>query len=781
MWPILLLMPLPGGPADKIGNRYERWWTVTQLIRLLSGLVDSIRIEEPGVTKAEFVVTGKYREFHQAKRSHPSGKWSLAVLGTDDVGVLHAIWDHLSGNDNRFVFVSSSDARELAELSERAKQAETAEEFETSFLAAKDPRDLFARLRTHWENCDPSVAYDILRRVELRTIDERSLEQQVEYGIRTLFLANAGHVSAELHSLVENSVHQTITRDSLVDFLASKGFRLRRLANPGFAPMLVKDATNRYLDSVRRKLIRRTLLPRQTTQTLVSKLGSTPGDYVVTGKAGGGKTASLLEFVDILRGRDIPVLAFRLDRLQPPSTTHDLGQQLALEESPVLVLEAASEKAGEAVLIIDQLDAVSVTSGRSTSFLDVLEGLLIEARSVRARLKLHVFVVCRKFDWQNDHRLRHLLPSEHIEVEVVDFSMEELKRTLSDAGFNPVLFHARQLALLQLPQNLALFLEAGFYAGAIPVFNTSKELFDRYWDEKRRAVALRTPGIAERWTEVIAILCNELTDTQQLFVMRERLDRIPREYLDQMASEGVLTFDGRHYGFGHESFFDYCFARIFVTGTESLVEFLIEAEQHLFRRAQVRQVLAYLREADRPRYCRELGEVISDSRIRPHIKDLAFALLASVPEPTDDEWALFDPFTSTVLQSIGEGRPNPDKLAGLAWDHFFFSSSWFEFSDRKGLIQRWLTSDNGRFVDLAVNYLRSHQRNSPERVAGLLEPYAETGGDWIPRLKFVVEWAAHATNRRFFDLLLRLIDKGVAFILDICSGCTDSLAQRAEY
>jgi hypothetical protein len=42
-------MPLPGGPTDKLGNRYELWWTVQQLIRMLQGKAESIRIEDPGV------------------------------------------------------------------------------------------------------------------------------------------------------------------------------------------------------------------------------------------------------------------------------------------------------------------------------------------------------------------------------------------------------------------------------------------------------------------------------------------------------------------------------------------------------------------------------------------------------------------------------------------------------------------------------------------------------------------------------------------------------------
>jgi hypothetical protein len=48
-------MSLPGGPSGKFGNLYELWWTVLQFLRMLHGKAESIRIEPPGVTKAEFV------------------------------------------------------------------------------------------------------------------------------------------------------------------------------------------------------------------------------------------------------------------------------------------------------------------------------------------------------------------------------------------------------------------------------------------------------------------------------------------------------------------------------------------------------------------------------------------------------------------------------------------------------------------------------------------------------------------------------------------------------
>ena len=140
-------------------------------------------------------------------------------------------------------------------------------------------------------------------------------------------------------------------------------------------------------------------------------------------------------------------------------------------------------------------------------------------------------------------------------------------------------------------------LEAGFNTSHVPAFDTAKVLFDRYWDAKRQSVMDQVTTSQDRWMEVIETLCDEITSVQQLSVAKEKVDSFSPDYLKQMASEGVLTFDGRRYGFGHESFFDYCFARLFFNRPESLGSFLEKSEQHLFRRAQVRQVLAYLRDA----------------------------------------------------------------------------------------------------------------------------------------------------------------------------------------
>ena len=218
-------MPLPGGPADKFGNRYEHWWTVLQLVRVIDGQATSIRIEDPTVDKAEFVLTaGDHRELHQAKRSHTDGKWSLSSLGRD--GLLQTMFDQLSKNlDARFVFVSGSDAPELRELTERARSAKNLEEFEAEFINAEAQEEALGKLKSFWHNTDTSTAYEILQRIEVRTIDERGLEEQVRAALWTQFSpTQPDDVCDALRSIVEDSIHKTIDREFLISTLQGREF-----------------------------------------------------------------------------------------------------------------------------------------------------------------------------------------------------------------------------------------------------------------------------------------------------------------------------------------------------------------------------------------------------------------------------------------------------------------------------------------------------------------------------------------------------------------------------
>lgn len=171
-------------------------------------------------------------------------------------------------------------------------------------------------------------------------------------------------------------------------------------------------------------------------------------------------------------------------------------------------------------------------------------------------------------------------------------------------------------------------------------------------------------------------------------------------------------------------------------------------------------MLAYLRDYDRTRYCQELHSLISDDHIRTHLKDLAIAVHASMPDPNDEEWAVLEPYLDLEQQALASDKENPDPLAFLIWQHFFTSASLFHTADRLGLITTWLESSNNRVVDRAIHYLRFQQRHAGDRVAEILTSYVGKGEIWCNRLKYLMEWADLQNSRKSFDLFLILIDDG---------------------
>lgn len=100
-----------------------------------------------------------------------------------------------------------------------------------------------------------------------------------------------------------------------------------------------------------------------------------------------------------------------------------------------------------------------------------------------------------------------------------------------------------------------------------------------------------------------------MSDRQILSAPRELLDEL-REDAQAMASENVIVIQGARVSFFHEGFFDYSFVRRFVGRGGSLESLLADGEQHLFRRPQVRQFLAYERSLEGSKYLNDLEAVL---------------------------------------------------------------------------------------------------------------------------------------------------------------------------
>ena len=753
---------LSGGPADKAGNYYETLWTVRQLIRLFEGEVDSIRIEVPGEDKAEFVITrGSQLEFHQAKRQCPRGSgWTLKQLAGREFRILQYFGEKL-GKSSKCIFTSSSDTKELRNLAERARSAETFEEFEECFLDADWTQTTTRTLQDAWGGCNLAEVYTRLQNLEIRVIDERTLRELIIDVCRAVFDAPPDRALAHLKLLADESLHKTLDRTAVRECLKRVKIEGREITEASELAPTIASITSSYTEPLRLHQIGGEPIPREEAITIVKRIttASAPVDTFLSGDAGSGKSGCLLQIIDRLSEQGVPVLAFRLDRIEPVPTTVSLGKSIGLPESPAVVLARAFPDM-PAVLIIDQLDAVSTTSGRRSDFFSTIEALLSEVRGLRRSPKIHVILACREFDLNNDHRLKSALGKEHPPVKLGLFSENLVKQQLSERSFRPDDFSSAQLELLRLPQNLSLYLNSHSSDSGRPRFESAKDLFDSYWSHKREKVRLRAET-EDHWIETIDLLSDRMSSTQQLSTPLVILDSVPLAYINGMASEGVLAKDDYRCGFGHESFFDYCFARTFVRRGDSLVNFLKNDQQHLFRRGQVRQILAYLRDADRQQYINQASEILSSPEVRGHIKQLALDFMCFRGQADDVEWEVLNPFIRSEMESIVAQEVNKSKIASMAWRHFCGSRYLFPVADRHGMLADWIHTDSEPLLDRAVFYLRTHADDQGERVAELLSEFQAAGEGWKNRLRSLMESVSFARSRGMLDLFLRLLDSGV--------------------
>ncbi len=716
--------------------------------RVLGGEYDSIRLEPPGPEGegVEFWLRrGDSREYHQVKRQGARrGHWTLGELR--DNGVLTAFRKHLANNTATCVFVSSQDAFGLRNLAERARDAADHEEFKDEF-AQGEWNERFSELLAHWPGCSSAEGFSLLKRIHVHTIDEEMLRLHAELRLESVVEGDTCAATDVLFVHALDSVHKELDRGWILNHLQCRGFTQPIWAAPKALSEVVEKANERFLVRLRDELIRGELIQRGESECVLAALqeGSTKRGAIVTGGAGSGKSTVLLQVIESLEQQNIPTLAFRIDNLTPTQSPNEAGRQIELPKSPVATL-AAMANGRPCVLILDQLDAVSLISGRNPTFFECFDEMVRQALMLPA---MRLVIACRRFDFENDHRLRRLGGHGDVfeNVEVGTLSGETVRHTVNALGIDPSRIGDKQVELLSVPAHLKLLCEVAPGKGAILDFDTANELYGLYWERKDRLLRAKL-GSTVTWLPVIDRLCEYMSNRQALSAPAINLDDVAA-IRDALLSEHVLVQDGARVNFFHEGFFDYAFARRFAATDGDLMGLLRSDEQHLFRRAQVRQILLHQREIDRPLYAKNVNTLLTSADIRFHIKQLVFALLAQFTDPTEAEWRILE---ELLRDSDYSNR-----------DQIWFATRtlpWFRLLDSLHVVENWLKQNDSDRVDRAVTLLHGVQRDAADRVAELVEPYVGTSPEWRNRYRYLVQWADLQAGRRFFELFLRLLDYG---------------------
>ncbi|MFD3908328.1 hypothetical protein ACFXOL_14215 [Streptomyces californicus] len=736
-------MGLAGGAADKAGNRYEDWWTALRVAELLRGRATRIRLEPPGPAGAgiEFELEADDGTWCEQVKDVPSkGPWTLNAAGK----ILKAVTEHLAGG-KKVRLVLSTGAPELHDLSMRARGADTLAEFEGMITKAQAPQ--FVQVLENWSDNGVPVGREVgwryLQAVYVEHIPPEALRRLVVSEYELLFVGDPEVIVRQLSGYLDEHLHQRLTGSQIRRHLLTvPGVRPRLLAGDTGTLTALAGTVDRFVRRVRRDKPAFGMAARPHVEQLYERLVAEDGPQVVVceGSAGLGKSAVVTEVLVRLTEQGWPAAAVRMDGADAGvQTAKDLGVRMTLPDSPAVLLAGVADEA-PALLVIDQLDAVSTYNGRMSDAYEAVEDVLAQL-VVAPNVK--VLLVARTIDIDNDRRLSDLVADR---VRTVRFPLsvldvEQVRAVLSASGTDPDGLGPVTLELLRTPLHLSVFSRLSSSARAAS-YRTLQELYARYTDERREEIERQAAALD--WRGITGTLCASMSERETLQVPMALLDGFARQHIKVLESHGVLVRDGEQIGFFHETYFDFLFARSFISTGQDIHDFLANSGQYLFRRAQTRQILEHLAGTDPGRFRTAVARLLGSDRIRPHLHDVIIAVLGQLDAVLPD-WKAIEPL------AWGQA-PVAGKVRGL-----LALPRWFDAADHDQRWERWLGTP--QTADAAFPELLAVARHRPERVAELVRPYVGTTPQWRRRLVGLIEWAL---TPDLVDLAVDLIDRGYA-------------------
>lgn len=489
-------------------------------------------------------------------------------------------------------------------------------------------------------------------------------------------------------------------------------------------------------------------LHRVELDLLEERLRSPEGTAnLLLGKPGTGKSAILASLGQRLIKKGVPVLAIKADML--PRTIQDFDDFQTHLHLPFPILKCFSivTRSEPAVLIIDQLDAISEFVDRNSERLNLLLDLIQSATRIE---RLHVVSSCRWFEYQHDIRLT-TIEAERISLNPP--SWEDVKRVLKDAGFPEEHWSDEARDLLSVPLHLKILLDLKSRDPEARVPSSLQGLLESIWQQR---VVSGESGSDK--LNFLDLLCKKMSEEEELWLPRAIADGYTHVFyeLEQM---NILQIDpsGLRIGFTHQTYFDFARSRAFARGQERLSEYAIQRQDGLFVRPILLSTLEYLRGASSATYEREVRSLWTNEGLRPHLRNLLIEYMGSVENPSDTEKSCLLPMLkgreraykallamagSRGWFSIVKDKYLPPLMSqGPEFAHFIIpvlSRAFFFSKDEVGRIvkEAWLP-DRGydEYVLMLYSHLGDWDETSVEMICEVAKRHES---HWVPHIADLV-------------------------------------------
>lgn len=651
---VIFNMPLEiGGRADKMGNRYEIKCIIYEMLKVFREVNYSIVIEALGEDEVgtDILITdsaGK-KEHQQCKARNASKEyWSIADLKAR--GILDNWKKQLERSEDRKVaIVSAIGCSYIVDLHNRAvnstdnpkdfyeHQIKTAsQEFHNSYIDFCKGMGLDVD-----EISDIAKSINFLKRISFKQMPEYTLRESISQEINYYYTTDIESVyNAFVALVVDNDIYgKEVTALALREYFTKQGIQMRMLDRDNRILPQIKSVNEEY--RVGFKPLNEGLIDRIEFKECIETIKAEQS-FVISGNAGYGKSGCAEAILNYCEQEDIPYIAIKLDRKIPHGNSVLWGQELGFQGSIVHTLNVVSIDKN-AVIVLDQLDALRWTQANSSESLSVCMEMIRQVNYLNNERKKKIIMVfvCREYDLQNDNNIKSLFERnekdtrrlEWKKIVVKNFDENIVKKVVGEKYQD---FNLKTRRLLQVPSNLYIWqhLDEGVIDSDCM---TTSHLVDKWFQQIcQKSNSL---GVDEKVVKAtVHYIVDELDKIGRLYVPK-RILNIEERGLDYLVYAELLIIDGGKVGFVHQSILDYFISnrmtKMFLVGEE--IEQIIgeKNKQTPGKRYQVQMFLQNLLEYDSGVFLSAGIQMIESSNIRFYVKYVFYEILRQVTELDD--------------------------------------------------------------------------------------------------------------------------------------------------
>lgn len=393
------------------------------------------------------------------------------------------------------------------------------------------------------------------------------------------------------------------------------------------------------------------------------------------GKAGIGKSVVMHNLLKELQA--IPeyiVFGLKSDQVEFIDTA-DLGRRIHLAKPIEVVIDEMAQKYKRVILLIDQIDALSLSLSSNRTPLRSLLKLISQVQHIH---HVRVVISCRPYDLEYDPMLDNLRIKTQWELK--EFSKEQVLKSLEENG-RKVNLSDNLLQFLGNPLHLYLFLKVKLEEQLTDPLSTDL-LYHQLWRTYVLDDSVRNVD-KDHMLSLLDSLVATMYERQELSVhIRVYETEYSAELQYLFRNDLLLHTKSGQIQFFHQTLFDYVYARRFTEKEFNLLEVLRGEHQGLFSRAAVKSILTFLREQDPQEYIHNIEQLLyakdetGKYEYRYHLKSLALGNMAFFEMPLKEELNL-------ISSKIYSDKLYMDVIFETAYSVNWFNAIW-KIIDNKG-------------------------------------------------------------------------------------------------